>query len=267
MTETINDLGADSYATQYLDNLCKGPYNMDDYDHFQALTMLDLFDIIDDRSSSGARNKRSYAYNKDSVFQTPNTFKRRRKKHHRMRGQEAYDLGKPARRNDRNSFKPIKTHAGSFPDDKKISDAIGMALLGSTCDKRMHCTLVEMNSFSPSISAAHELAHSMGMNHEGANGCPPNESPSSFAIPTHEMKIGWTQFAQLPILSTCAIRELVAFLRGTGRCLVKKAPLIGDGSELRKLLKSSKSTHALSLRDRPVHSYSSRSLAAKLASF
>ena len=36
ITAAVNDLGADAYATQYLENLCAGPYNLPEYDHVQV---------------------------------------------------------------------------------------------------------------------------------------------------------------------------------------------------------------------------------------
>lgn len=246
MTNEKNDLGADEYATQYLDNICKGPYNLEEYDHLQALTMLDIYDVNGEKRFRQRRNAEARTYPRNNLHLPEKRFDQT----HRLpsappfkdgvrRKRKFFDASlQPARRKDRDTFKP-KNSVGNFTSGKKMSDRIGMALLGSTCDKALHCTVIEMNSFAPSMSAAHELTHTMGVNHEGPNGCMEKENPTSFMLAAHDdMKTGWTQFAQLPVMSTCGIRELITFLQGNGRCLVKKAPPPEDGFQFKRAFTS-----------------------------
>ncbi|XP_055336473.1 uncharacterized protein LOC129586954 isoform X2 [Paramacrobiotus metropolitanus] len=208
MTEEQNDLGADPYVPKYFENLCQGPYNLDEYDHLQALTMLDLFDAP--VKTNPISNTRS-AIRLDTKIRKP-----------------------PRRKNG--PFLPNTSKDGQHAVNQNARDSVGMALLGSACNKAMHCSIVEMASFTPSLSAADELAHSMGANHEGANGCAAAENPSSFLLSPAGKQNGWTQFAQVPIISTCAIKEMATFLKGDGKCLLKDPSPPGEGLEFRKAL-------------------------------
>ena len=158
--------------------------------------MLDLFE-----TSSKRRRTRSVS-NDDQEFSVP----------------------VPERRKDLHNWKPGSSAHLRIPEEKKVFAAVGLALLGSTCSKSHHCSVVEMNSFTASLSAAHELGHALGMNHEGSNGCPEQDSLTSFVVPTQPMETGWTEFAHLPVVSRCAIQELVGYLKGDGRCLVRLPP-------------------------------------------
>ncbi|OWA52041.1 hypothetical protein BV898_16499 [Hypsibius exemplaris] len=196
MDQPTNDLGADAHATTYLNNICAGPYNMPEYDHLQALTMLDMFETVSKRRTARSSSREEF-------FNV---------------------IPKPPRRQDMQAWKPASSAGLNIPEDKKVFAAVGLALLGSTCSKSHHCSVVEMNSFTASLSAAHELGHSLGMNHEGSNGCSAKDSLTSFLVPTQPMISAWTEYSRLPVLSKCAIQEIVGYLKGEGQCLLKPPP-------------------------------------------
>ncbi|XP_055341403.1 A disintegrin and metalloproteinase with thrombospondin motifs 19-like [Paramacrobiotus metropolitanus] len=189
-----NDLGADPHAEQYLKNLCEGPYNHEDYDHVQALTYLDIYD------KNKKRKRREMEFDQITLPE--------------------------AKRNDRiRGWRPTHTDPRSIPETHKAYDTIGLAWIGSTCNQRRHCSLVEMNSPMASLSGAHELGHSLGMHHEEQlKECrynPKDPDRSSFMSSHSSGGNPWATKGTLPSLTRCTTQELIKALNGANRCLVR----------------------------------------------
>ena len=116
---------------------------------------------------------------------------------------------------------------GHIAEGQRLNDCIGLAWIGTTCQKRKHCSIVELNTAIPSFSAAHEIGHSIGVHHEEDSSCPfeaKDPSRSSFMSSVSWSGNAWATKGITPQLTKCAIKELKTAIKGQSNCLLKDEP-------------------------------------------
>jgi hypothetical protein len=90
----------------------------------------------------------------------------------------------------------------------KPCDTLGLASLGSICDKERSCNINEDTGLTTAFTIAHETAHNFNAEHDSPeNGCGVSNS-TSYLMNTHLNSINQDDF----IWSPCSQREITKFL-------------------------------------------------------
>lgn len=83
--------------------------------------------------------------------------------------------------------------------------ALGLTYVSGLCHPRAACSLVEGKSFSAIYTAAHELAHSLGVPHDG--------SDSAIDCPSEGHLMGLTLAKDSYTWSSCSRKALMVAVR------------------------------------------------------
>lgn len=95
-------------------------------------------------------------------------------------------------------------------------ETLGLAELGSVCDTRRSCSVVEDNGLSVAFTIAHELGHLLNAPHDGdRNDCTVNNNKVHIMTPTFSIKYKkWTW-------SSCSRKFITEFVESTdAACLL-----------------------------------------------
>ncbi|XP_064632863.1 A disintegrin and metalloproteinase with thrombospondin motifs 9-like [Lineus longissimus] len=116
-------------------------------------------------------------------------------------------------------------------------DTLGLADIGTICDSRRSCSIIEDSGLSTSFTIAHELGHQLGLPHDDDSRC--QRFPELRARVYNVMAATLDYNTHPWSWSRCSAFILSEFLEhGFGRCLLDK-PVRGDHhKKLEKVLKS-----------------------------
>ncbi|XP_065833921.1 A disintegrin and metalloproteinase with thrombospondin motifs 15-like [Oscarella lobularis] len=107
-------------------------------------------------------------------------------------------------------------------DGNQDCDLLGLANIGSACESKRSCAVVQDVGFASSVAIAHELGHLLGMKHDDV-AC--SQSPSNHVMSTSVSSTSWGD-GNRARWSDCSRRYLIKFLDdGRGECLAD-VPLV-----------------------------------------
>ncbi|XP_062872668.1 A disintegrin and metalloproteinase with thrombospondin motifs 8 [Trichomycterus rosablanca] len=97
-------------------------------------------------------------------------------------------------------------------------DTLGVADVGTMCDPKRSCSVIEDNGLQAALTTAHELGHVMSMPHDDSKNC---ESHSGHLTKHHVMASVYTGFNKTSPWSPCSAFYITEFFdNGHGDCLL-----------------------------------------------